>query len=132
MGRRSHTVLALQAFAGLMQRGSGALDEPFWPARPGMEAFDPGPAWQDWFIGGALEQLVRAERFSSFYGPPAVDYAFFEGLAFASTEMLRRRVLRALRNGERVAVPERLHLPAPDHLNAEIWREGKIPGSLNL
>jgi len=44
--------------------------------------------------------------------------------------MERRRVLVAARAGQRPTVPARLCQVAPDHLNAEIWRAGKIPGTM--
>src|SRR5262249_17925780 len=51
---------------------------------------------------------------------------------FASTEMERRRVLVAARAGQRPAVPGRLCQVKPDHLNADLWRAGKVPGMLWL
>jgi hypothetical protein len=44
--------------------------------------------------------------------------------------MERRRVLVAGRARQRPVVPARLCQVAPDHLNAKIWRAGKVPGTI--
>jgi hypothetical protein len=44
--------------------------------------------------------------------------------------MERRRVLVAARAGQRPAVPGRLCQVKPDHLNADLWRAGKVPGTI--
>jgi len=123
-GRRYDAVRALYAFSGLLQRGVSNVDEPFWPANPRFDAIDPGTAHRDWFIGGTLEQLVKAERFSSVYGPSPVDLAGLETLAFASPEISRRRVLFERLSGRSLAVPESLQHRTPGHMNAEIWSAG--------
>jgi hypothetical protein len=47
-----------------------------------------------------------------------------------SAEIERRRVLQRLRKGEKLAVPPRLLAPAPDHLNADVWRQGLVPNTI--
>jgi plasmid stability protein len=49
---------------------------------------------------------------------------------FVSTEMERRHILKQLRKGEHVPVPERLCKPAEDHINFELWRSGAVPNSV--
>jgi hypothetical protein len=51
------------------------------------------------------------------------------GQPFVLAEMERRRVLLGARAGLRPIVPGRLRTPAPDHLNAGIWRAGQVPGT---
>jgi hypothetical protein len=46
----------------------------------------------------------------------------------ASTEMERRRALIVAREGMRPQAPERLCREAPDHLNANVWKSGRVPG----
>jgi hypothetical protein len=50
---------------------------------------------------------------------------------FAPAEMERRRVLLAARAGQRPRVPLRLRTAALDHLNANVWRAGQVPGTIS-
>jgi hypothetical protein len=121
-------VTALYRFAEMLSRGNANLNEPFWPANPRFDRIDPSGRMQDWFLGGTMEQLVFAERFSSLYGPPPVDLMRLEQSAFASPAIARRRVLAALRAGQSVSIPEMLRHNGEGHRNGEIWRRGKVPG----
>jgi hypothetical protein len=38
--------------------------------------------------------------------------------------------LQRLRSGQKIEVPPRLLVPAPDHLNADIWRGGLVPNTI--
>ena len=82
--------MALYAIGDAIRRGAASLDEPFWPANPRFDTIDPGDKHQDWFVGGTMEQLVRAERHSSLYGPPPIDLSVLSGNAFVSPEIARR------------------------------------------
>ncbi len=129
-GRRSYAAGAAKTFADLAVRGNFAITEPFWPADPRFDRIPPGPARTEWFLVSVLEQLEKTLHFSSLYGSSGVDLNWLSRRPFASTEMERRRVLVALRAGQRIAVPARLLQPAADHLNADIWREGLVPNTL--
>lgn len=127
-GQRMRAVTALYRFAEMLSRGNANLNEPFWPANPRFDTIDPLGRMQDWFLGGTMEQLVFAERFSSLYGPPPIDLRQVEQSAFASPAITRRRVLAALRAGQNVSIPEMLRHNGEGHRNGEIWRRGKVPG----
>jgi hypothetical protein len=47
---------------------------------------------------------------------------------FAQSEMHRRRTLVAARAGTNPIIEQCLKNEAPGHLNARIWRSGKVPG----
>jgi FkbM family methyltransferase len=127
-GERLRAVTALYRFAEMLSRRNANLNEPFWPANPRFDRIDPKGRMQDWFLGGTMEQLVFAERFSSLYGPPPIDLRQFEQNVFASPAIARRRVLAALRAGQDVSIPEVLRHNGEGHRNGEIWRRGKVPG----
>ena len=127
-GKRFQAVLALYAIADAFRRGSADLDRPFWPANPRFDMIDPANRLQEWFFGGTMEQLVRAERHSSLYGPPPIDLSILAENPFVSPEMTRRRVLRALRAGGPSAVPRILLEKSEGHINAALWRSREVPG----
>jgi hypothetical protein len=126
-GRRGVAVNALRLMADILQRGNGQIMEPFWPANPRFDIIAPGTNVVEWFVLGALEQLELTSTFSSRFGGSGVDLGWLAGQKHVSVEIERRRVLRRARGGEKVEVPARLRQPAPDHVNAEVWREGKVP-----
>jgi len=128
-GQRSTCVLALQSFAQLFARGEMTIDEPFWPACARFDGIDPGAQRGPWLLISAFEQLERAAAQSSFFAPPQFDLDWLCTQPFVATEMERRRVLRRLYGGERVEVPARLCVAAEDHLNADVWRAGLVPGT---
>ena len=76
-----------------------------------------------------LEQLEKGHGYSScFTGmSPWLDWLCQQPLA--SHEMHRRRTLVAARKGDNPVVPAALRKAAKDHLNVDIWRTGKIPGT---
>jgi len=41
----------------------------------------------------------------------------------------RRRALVAARAGQGIEAPPRLSVAASDHLNAEVWHAGQVPGT---
>jgi FkbM family methyltransferase len=127
-GARSESVTALQRFMQLIQ--DMRLQEPFWPAAARFDGIATGERPLEWFIGAAAEQYERTFSFSSVYGgvSPLLDWLC--GQPFARAEMERRRVLATAGMGSAPKMPKRLREPAPDHLNAEIWRAGMIPGTV--
>lgn len=128
-GYRATCVAALQSFAQLVGRGEMALGEPFWPASARFDNIAPGAKRAEWLLVSAFEQLERAATYSSQFGLAQFDLDWLCAQPFASAEMERRRVLRKVRAGERVEIPARLCIMADDHLNADVWRSGLVPGT---
>lgn len=127
-GARSESVTALQRLFQLLQ--GLQLKEPFWPAASRFDDISAGGRPLDWFVAAAAEQHERAFSFSSVFGGASPLLDWLCGQPFASAEMERRRVLAAVGAGKQSRVPQRLCEPGPDHLNAEIWRRGVIPGTI--
>jgi hypothetical protein len=129
-GQRAVCVAALRTFAERVARGDMALTEPFWPASARFDEIAPGAKRAEWLLVSAFEQFERAATYSSQFGAPAFDLDWLCAQPFAPAEMDRRRILRRVRAGERMEVPARLCVPAEDHLNADIWRAGLVPGTV--
>jgi hypothetical protein len=81
------------------------------------------------FATAILEQLEKAQGYSSFVTgmSPWLDWLCQQPLA--SHEMHRRKTLIEARKGGNPLVPALLRRPADDHLNADIWRGGRVPGT---
>jgi FkbM family methyltransferase len=129
-GARGESVAVLRRLLQTLQRGQIQLSEPFWPAHARFDSMGPGSQPANWFAGAAAEQFERSFSFSSIFAGASPVLAWLCGQPFASTEMERRRVLVAGRARQRPVVPARLCQVAPDHLNAKIWRAGKVPGTI--
>ena len=127
-GERGACVAALQAFFADAGARSFAVTEPFWPACPRYDLLDPAGRSMDWFLSAAMEQLERARAHSTLFGGESPALNMLCDRPFASAEMERRRVLLAAKAGNNPVVPARLCHPAADHINAALWRSGKIPG----
>jgi hypothetical protein len=106
------------------------LGEPFWPAHPRFDSIKPGSEQYNWFASAVAEQYERSISYSSIFSGASEVLAWLCAQPFASTEMERRRVLVAARTGQRPTVPRRLCEVKPDHLNADIWRAGGVPGTI--
>ena len=103
------------------------MTEVFWPTHPRFDDTAPDEnSWTDWLVASLIETIERTNPASGCLGPSGVNLKWLVESPWASTEMERRRVLRALKDGKPVAVPERLHHAASDHLNAEIWSSGAV------
>ena len=129
-GARGESVAVLQRLIQILKSGQIQFDEPFWPAHERFDSMEPGNQPANWFAGAAAEQLEQTFSFSSIFGGVSPVLAWLCAQPFASTEMERRRVLVAARAGQRPAVPGRLCQVKPDHLNADLWRAGKVPGTI--
>ncbi len=128
-GQRAVCTRALRAFVQLVARGDMNVSEPFWPACARFDDLAPGSKRAEWLLVSAFEQFERATRFSSRFGGPEFDLDWLCAQPFVAAEMERRRVLLRARAGERVEIPARLCIPADDHLNADVWRGGLVPGT---
>jgi hypothetical protein len=128
-GQRATCVHALVGFINLYGKGHTKIQEPLWPASPRFDGIDPGSDIGNWFVCSAAEQLERAGRFSSYFKPSAMNLDQLCSNPFVSAEMERRRVLQIARKGSVVNVPQRLREPAADHVNAKIWRAGRVPNT---
>jgi FkbM family methyltransferase len=69
--------------------------EPFLVPAPRFDPLPPGGNVADWLLAGALEELERLERFSSFYAGPSSRQRLdlIRRLGFGSEEMHRRLAL---------------------------------------
>jgi FkbM family methyltransferase len=103
--------------------------EPFWPACPRFDTVTANGRAREWFVTSAVEQIERIRSFSSFFVGASPVFEWLCEQPLASIEMQRRRVLLAARAGRHIVVPPRLCTAAPDHLNADIWRTGQVPGT---
>jgi hypothetical protein len=128
-GARAESVAALQRILQAQRSGQVHLDEPFWPAAARFDKMAGIPATL-WFAGASAEQYEKTFGFSSLFTGASPVLEWLCNQPFASTEMERRRVLLAARAGLRPSVPAKLCEPAPDHLNADIWRAGRVPGTI--
>jgi FkbM family methyltransferase len=129
-GARMESVDALQSILQTQHGGQIQPGEPFWPASARFDNLAAGHQLGDWFVGAVAEQFERTFSFSSAFSGTSPIFAWLCKQPLASIEIARRGVLVAARAGQRPAVPARLCQPAPDHLNAEIWRAGKVPGTV--
>jgi FkbM family methyltransferase len=125
-GKRLACTKALTAISNAMEHGNIDISEPFWPASPRFDAITPHGNIADWFAMSIREQLERVREFSSYFGGAWPQLEWLCEQPQVSIEMVRRRALLVARSRGQVAVSERLRVEAPDHLNAEIWRSGRI------
>jgi FkbM family methyltransferase len=129
-GARGESVAVLQRLLQALQNGQMQLDESFWPACARFESIAPGSQPANWFAGAAAEQFELTFSYSSIFAGGSSVVAWLCGQPFARAEMERRRVLLMARAGQRPKVPIRLCTAASDHLNADVWRDGQVPGTL--
>lgn len=125
-GAREESFKALQALNTAPQR----IEEPFWPPCPRYDALPTGPNAGAWFSAAAAEHIVRAAAHSCMFLNTVPNLAWLNQQPFACAETIRRETLMAARSGKNPRVPERLCRQAVDHLNAEVWRSGRVPGTV--
>jgi FkbM family methyltransferase len=128
-GQRGLCTVALRSFAEMVAHGDMDVSEPFWPASARFDEIAPGEMRAEWLLVSAFEQFERVPRFSSQFGQAEFDLDWLCSQPFVAAEMERRRVLRRVRAGERMEIPARLCVAADDHINADIWRAGLVPGT---
>jgi FkbM family methyltransferase len=129
-GARDESVQVARRIADLIRQGPLQLREPFWPADPAFDAIKPVSPIDFWLFGAAASLIERASHYSSLYSGASATLMLVGSLPEAPIEIERRRVLTAARAGRRPKVPDRLRVPAPDHRNAVLWREGRVPGTV--
>jgi FkbM family methyltransferase len=129
-GARDESVAALQRLLTILQSGGIRLDEPFWPAAARFDDLDLGDKPAAWLVAASAEQYEKTFSLSSFFGGPTPTLAWLAAQRFAAREIERRRVLCEARAGGNPTVPPSLCTAAPDHLNADIWRAGRVPGTV--
>lgn len=129
-GARGESVAVLQRLLKTLQGGQLNLGAPFLPASRRFDsvAIDGQPG--NWFVSAAAEQYETTFSYSSIFAGASPVLGWLCGQPFAGSEMGRRRVLLAARASEKPKVPERLSVAAVDHLNADVWRAGMVPGTI--
>jgi hypothetical protein len=129
-GARGESVAVLQRLLQALQSNQNQRGEPFWPASARFDNILPGNQLDIWFAAAAAEQFEKNFSFSSIFGGASAILEWLASQPLANAEMERRRVLLAARAGQRPKVPVRLRAPALDHLNADVWRAGQVPGTI--
>jgi FkbM family methyltransferase len=129
-GARGQSVGVLQHLLKTLPRGPIELGEAFWPASARFDDIAPGSQPATWFVAAAAEQFERTFGFSSTFVGASPVLAWLCSQPSAPAEMERRRTLLAARAGQRPKVSSRLCIAALDHLNADVWRAGQIPGTV--
>jgi len=128
-GWRGESVVALRQMAAYTRQHPYQADEPCWPANPRFDDIPGAGNPAAWFATAVLEQLEMAQTYSSFITGMTPWLDWLCGQALASHEMLRRRTLIEARRGADPPVPPPLRKAAKDHVNVDIWRGGKVPGT---
>jgi hypothetical protein len=129
-GARTLSNMALERLLRLLHTPTIALKEPFAFPRSGFDERPDGSSLVEWLTLAAAEQFERSFGFSSLFVGASPMLGWICSRKLASVEMERRRILVAARNGEKPRVPARLTIAAPDHLNADIWAAGLVPGTV--
>ena len=130
LGQRRVGVAALRRLLDQVQRGAPDASEPFWPACPRYDRVAPAGNNKVWFATAAAEQLERTLSYSSCFTGASYVINWLCSQPFVGAEMERRRTLTAALAGQRPSVPDRLRNAAPDHLNADVWHAGLVPGTI--
>lgn len=128
-GWRGESVIALRQMAAYIQRIPFQPTEPCWPPNPRFDdiAVTNNPAL--WFATAVAEQLERAQSHSTYFTGLSPWLAWLCEQPAASREMHRRKTLLAARANMNPIVPSCLRQEALDHMNAQIWRAGMVPGT---
>ena len=129
-GARTESVAVLANLLRALQPGQLQLNERFWPPCPRFESIAATGQPANWFAGAAAEQFELTYAYSSMNARASPVLQWLCSQSFSTPQMERRRILREARAGQRPVVPTRLTQVTPDHLNAEIWSAGKVPGTV--
>nr|UXE45103.1 hypothetical protein Hi04_10k_c4321_00002 [uncultured bacterium] len=131
-GARSECVAVLRRLLETLNAAKTfQISEPFWPAHPRFDSMTKsvGEAGH-LFVGASAEQFEQSGGYSSLFTGASPVLAWLCQLSFSAAEMERRRVLLAARSGQQPEVPLRLCTVTLDHLNADLWRSGQVPGTV--
>jgi FkbM family methyltransferase len=129
-GARGETVTTLHRVLQTLQAQGAQFKEAFWPPSPRFDDIAPGIHPANWLAAAAAEQFERTFAFSSIFSGTSLVLPWLCNQPGMGTEMERRRTLIAARAGQRPTVSERLCAAAPDHVNADVWRAGAVPGTV--
>lgn len=127
-GWRGESVLALRQMSVHIQRNPFQPIEPCWPPSPRFDNIAAEKNAALWFAKAVAEQLERTQSFSSCFGGASPFITWLCEQAGTPQEIHRRKTLMAARAGMNPAVPNCLRTETPDHLNADIWASGQLPG----
>jgi FkbM family methyltransferase len=127
-GQRTACFETTSAILDALRQGAIKLNEPFWPATARFDTFSPPGQIGQWFAMATAETDEYARGFSSMFIDPSARVNWMAKHPLGKVEMERRRMLVAARAGEQPPITPRLCERAADHLNAGIWRTGKVPG----
>jgi FkbM family methyltransferase len=128
-GWRGECVMALRQMAVYIQRNPFQPTEPCWPANPRFDQIGTANSPASWFAAAVVEQLERAQSYSTCFSGMSPWLNWLCDQSVASLEMHRRKTLLAARGGINPIVPLCLCTEASDHINADIWRSGGVPGT---
>jgi hypothetical protein len=128
-GWRSECVKALRQIAALIQRVPFQPTEPCWPPDPRFDKIVAADNPALWFATSVAEQLERTQSYSTYFSGVSPWLAWLCEQPAVSHEMHRRKALLQALRGENPNVPSHLRQGAPDHLNADVWRTGMVPGT---
>ena len=123
------SVVALKQMAAYTRHAPFRPSEPCWPANPRFDDIPGADNPAQWFATGIMEQLERMSGYSSYFNGTSPSIGWLSQQPLASREMQRRKVLSEASKGASPSVPPALREPASDHLNADLWRDGKVPGT---
>jgi FkbM family methyltransferase len=128
-GHRGASNQALARLLQMITTGAPPPNEPFWPASPRYDQVSPGSEPALWVLAAIIELSERTSSYSTAFGPsPRPEWLCRS--PFVTAEMERRRVLQQALSGSAAEVPPILMKKSPDHLNAELWASGQIPGTI--
>jgi FkbM family methyltransferase len=128
-GARAESVAVLQRLLQSLQTTKIHVSEPFWPASRRFDSLALGSQPEIGLGQAAAEQIEKSFSYTSTFVGESPILAWLCRQPTASAEMERRRVLLAARAGQRPKVPLRLRTAASDHLNANVWSAGQVPGT---
>jgi FkbM family methyltransferase len=128
-GWRGESVVALRQMAEYTTRVPFRPVEPCWPANPRFDEIPAADGPVLWFTTAILEQLETAYTLSSYFTGISPWIGWLSQQRLAAREMHRRKVLAEAKRGMNPVIPPVLREPASDHVNADIWRDGKVPGT---
>lgn len=127
-GARTTAIKALQPLIAAAKKGAISFPEPFWPPSPRFDqvaiAKTPGP----WAMASMLELFVRWVGFSNRFVPCHEELSWLEVSPYSTPEIVRRITLVEALADAQPACPLDLLEASPLHLNANLWRDGLVPG----